>query len=159
VRLGVGGSAYLTIDVPDFNLAPLALSGIILGYADGAHVPVAPRSPTRPGQPAGPVISLPVAPTLDREFVRATSVRLYAEVTRTNRASSVHTTITAIDSADRPTELGTADVAATASGVTARNAIDVSFALAALEPGAYRIRVAVTDGQTSAMREVGIVVR
>jgi VWFA-related protein len=40
VKVGAGGSVYLTIDVPDFSKDALALSGIAVGYVDGAHVPV-----------------------------------------------------------------------------------------------------------------------
>ena len=44
-KLGQGGSVYLGLTVPDFNKEPLLLSGIVLGYADGSHVPVG-RKPT-----------------------------------------------------------------------------------------------------------------
>ena len=33
-----GGSVYLSIDVPDLTAAPIAMSGLLLGYSDTPHV-------------------------------------------------------------------------------------------------------------------------
>jgi tannase/feruloyl esterase len=39
-KLGKGGSVYLDVTGPDFSKSALAVTGISLGFADGAHVPV-----------------------------------------------------------------------------------------------------------------------
>ena len=93
-KLDKGGSVYLGIDVPDFRSEPLVLSGLVVGYADGAHVPVAPPT-SAPGAARGRVAgpsarfapppvpvrpALPFPPSLDREFTPADTLRLYFEV-------------------------------------------------------------------------------
>ena len=65
-KLGKGGSVYADLAVPDFTKAPLVLSPIVLGYADGSHVPVGRRPANQPGlQGAGTTMgsSRPVSVT------------------------------------------------------------------------------------------------
>ncbi|HEX4568078.1 MAG TPA: hypothetical protein VH138_15690, partial [Vicinamibacterales bacterium] len=56
-KLAKGGSAYLEFDVPDFRSAPIVLGSVLLGYADGTRVPIAPPpAPARePASGAAPV--------------------------------------------------------------------------------------------------------
>lgn len=151
-RLSAGGSAYLSVEVPDFKSASLALSGMVLGYADGPRVPVAPRTPTAAGVPVAPIVRLPFAPALDREFTRADRLRIYADVIRDGPARRAHWVLTAIDNADHAVELATAEIGFDNAE------INVPVALAQFAPGAYRLRLSVIDGQTTAAQEVGIIV-
>src|SRR5207245_10094515 len=81
-KLAKGGSVYLDVDVPDFRAAPIVLGSLLVGYADGARVPVAPTVAVagRSGAPAGPPApALPFPPTLDRVFAASDTLRVYAE--------------------------------------------------------------------------------
>jgi hypothetical protein len=55
-KLAKGGSVYLDLEVPDLRDAPIGLSGLTLGYADGPRVPVAPLSIPRPGGRGRPTV-------------------------------------------------------------------------------------------------------
>jgi hypothetical protein len=167
-KLDKGGSVYLGIDVPDFRSEPVALSGLVLGYADGAHVPVAPSSPPPPSAPPvaargrgpGPPArfvppptaparpALPFPPSLDREFTPADTLRLYFEVisTETWRAS--------IDVMDAGNHI----VHSLAPSSTSTR-VDVRIPLATLAPGPYVLRAAVSSQKTAASREIGFVVK
>jgi VWFA-related protein len=145
---GKAGSVYLTVDVPDFAGAPLAVSGLAVGYADGPHVATA--SSETPESELG----LPFVPSLDRTFARTDALRTYAEITRTNIASPVKATASIADANGRPVVSSTQQIAA---NQPAR--VDATLSLAALPPGTYTLSVSATDGHHSASREVGIVVR
>jgi hypothetical protein len=147
-KLGKGGSVYLTLEVPDFATAPIALSGLGLGYADGERVPVA------PADPAAAVSShpLPFGPSLDRQFARTDTLKIYFEVAR-SAADAAVVTVSVVDGSDR--------IALSADHSLAPNAngrMTVTQPLASLSPGAYRLRVTVTSGPNKATREVGFVV-
>jgi VWFA-related protein len=145
---GKAGSVYLSVDVPDFAGAPLAVSGLAIGYADGPHVATA--SSETPGSDLG----LPFVPSLDRTFARTDALRTYAEVTRTNVTSPVKATISIADANGRPAVSSTQQIAANQPG-----RVDATLSLAAVPPGAYTLSISVTDGHHNASREVGIVVK
>ena len=161
-KLDRGGSVYLDITVPDFSKTPLALSGMALGYADGAHVPVgrtvAPALPSgRGAAPRPPVVvpeRLPFEPSLNREFTSADALRAYFEVARKDRASTVRMTMMVLDAGNHTVM---ALDRAVMPGEPGR--VDLRIPLAPLGPGAYRIRVVATDGHTVAQTETGIVVK
>ena len=121
-RLMKGGSVYLVLDVPDFAAAPLSLSGLLIGYADGAHVAVAPApAPAVPSSQLalsrGRSTSTPLLfpPSLDREFSRSDTLRLYFEVVRTT-SMAAHVTVEAIDAQGRAAVSLGRDIPANASG-------------------------------------------
>jgi hypothetical protein len=145
---GKAGSVYLSVDVPDFAGAPLAVSGLAIGYADGPHVATA--SSETPGSDLG----LPFVPSLDRTFSRTDALRTFAEVTRTNVTSPVKATISIADANGRPAVSSTQQIAANQPG-----RVDATLSLAAVPPGAYTLSISVTDGHHNASREVGIVVK
>jgi VWFA-related protein len=145
---GKAGSVYLTVDVPDFAGAPLAVSGLAVGYADGPHVATA--SSETPQSDLG----LPFVPSLDRTFARTDTLRTYAEVTRTNLTSPVKATVSIADANGRPVVSSTQQIGANQPGH-----VDATLSLAALPPGTYTLSVSATDGHHSASREVGIVVK
>ena len=95
-RLGKGGSVYLTIEVPDFAKEPLTIAGVTLGYVDGERVPVADLPKQAPRRDA----RAPFAPSLDRVFVPADTLRLYFEVARRNAATTVRTKVEILDAQD-----------------------------------------------------------
>jgi VWFA-related protein len=145
---GKAGSVYLSVDVPDFAGAPLAVSGLAMGYADGPHVATA--SSDTPQSDLG----LPFVPSLDRTFARTDALRIYAEVTRTNLTSPVKATISIADANGRPAVSSIQQIAANQPG-----RVDATLSLAAMPPGAYTLNVSVTDGHHTASREAGIVVK
>jgi VWFA-related protein len=157
--LATGGSVYLPLDVPDFSKAPLALSGIVLGYADGPRVPVGRTSaPIPPGAArlASATSSgvLPFAPSLSREFVTSDTLRVYCEVAQQHHPTAGRATIQLVDTSDRI--VTTLDVQFPARD---RHHVDVEVPLRDLAAGAYRVRVTATDGTHTTQREVGVSVK
>jgi VWFA-related protein len=163
-KLSSGGSVYLSFDVPDFTGSRLMLTDLVIGYADGPHVPIARHAPAAPARgtrlaapqqplPRAVLSALPFDPTLDRVFASSDTLRLYFKAVRKG-ATPLTATISALnaDGAVAVTfdrALGTGDTPS----------LDTSLPLMQLTPGAYRLRVSATDGSTSTMREVGFVVR
>jgi VWFA-related protein len=186
-KLAAGGSVYLSFDVPDFSKADLLLSDLVVAYADGPHVPIARDAPRKPapspipttrtptppsnttvglGRPmtaatevlpaaqteaSGPV--LPFDPTLDRTFKSRDTLRLFFKTIQ-NKPQPLKATISAL------TPDG--DVVVTFDRTLTANrqsSLDVQLPLAQLTPGAYRLRVVVTDGALSDTREVGFAIR
>lgn len=186
-KLGQGGSVFMGLTVPDFTKEPLVLSGIVVGFRDGSHVPVG-----RNGAGMAPIVGagaalgssrpvatssyaagiakatsvtdmpeavpeasrLPFDPALVREFTRADNLRLYFEVARKNTASTVALTIMVLDAGNHPMMAIDKSVAPNENGK-----IDFGLPLAALAPGAYRIRVTGSDTHSVATTETGIIVR
>ncbi len=159
-KLGTGGSVYLDITVPDYSKTALALSGIALGFADGARVPVGRVPPTAPARNVGPgprvavPDRLPFEPTLLRTFETTDTLRAYFEVARKDMNSTVALTVMIVDSNNRPMLAIDKSVAPNASG-----RIDFRVPLAPLGPGAFRLRITATDSHTVATTETGIIVR
>jgi VWFA-related protein len=146
---GKAGSVYLTVDVPDFSVAPIAVSGLAVGYADGPHVATA--SSETPEADLG----LPFVPSLDRTFAQTDSLRAYAEITRTNLTIPVKATASITAANGRPV----VSAAVQEIGANQHGRVDATLSLAAVPPGAYTLSVTVTDGHHNASREVGIVVK
>jgi VWFA-related protein len=166
-NLGTGGSVYLNLTVPDFSNAPLALTSIALGLADGASVPVgrSPRDLARLGiaRPVMPPAQeraqtsqnpLPFEPTLNREFARSDALRTYFEVVRRERRLPVSLAVRVIDAGNKPRlshdmVLGIADP----------GRVDLRIPLETLPPGAYILRVTGADGRNTTKTETGFVVK
>jgi VWFA-related protein len=145
---GKAGSVYLTVDVPDFAGAPLAVSGLAVGFADGPHVATA--SSDAPESNLG----LPFVPSLERTFARTDTLRAYAEVTRPNLTVPVKATALITDASGRPFVSSGQQIGANQPGH-----VDATLSLAAVPPGTYTLRISATDGHHTASREVGIVVK
>ena len=167
-KLGVGGSVYLDITVPDFSSAPLALTTIALGFADGPRVPVGRTSPrviAGRGM-AAPVVPpaqaraqnsqnpLPFEPTLSREFVQADALRTYFEVVRRDRQSPVSLAIRIID-AGQESRLSYDMII----GPGDPGRVDLRIPLNTLAPGAYTLRVAGADERNTSRTETGFIVK
>jgi VWFA-related protein len=149
-KLAKGGSVYLMLDVPDFSKAPLSLTGIVLGYANGPRVSVARVGGKNPAAQA----SLPFDPCLDREFLSQDTLRAYAELAHADRNAVVQVSAGIVDTADRVVlSLPLADAAVR----TGR--IDTLVPLASLAPGDYRLRLTASAGETTVTREIAFIVR
>jgi VWFA-related protein len=143
------GSVYLQVDVPARSgERPVALSGILVGRASGDGPRVVESKPL-----AG--LTVPFAPSLDREFGRDDELRIFFQVHRTNPRTAVEGAVTLISP----------------EGVTAArmpwriepkeaNTVSLNLALASVAPGPYRLMVSATGGEDGAAnREVRIRVR
>lgn len=153
-QLRVGGSVYLDLAMPDFTKGPIAVSGLVIGYADGPRVPQteAPRTASRSGPNA--FGSLPFAPTLDREFKPSDSLRVYAQV-RNRSPGPIDAAVSLIDQRNRAVITTSQQIASTPDRIAQVTAI---LPLNGLTPGAYRICLTTkTGGEPD--RTVGIIVR
>jgi VWFA-related protein len=149
-KLARGGSVYLALDVPEPSREPVAFAGVLVGYADGERLPVAdvPRDRVRRGEGG------PLAPSLDRAFSAADTIRLYFEVVRKNAARPLAAKIELIDDRDDVRAWVDRSVPAGDPG-----RVDVKLPLSTLGQGAYRLRLTATDGAYTAGREIGFTVR
>ena len=142
-KLSRSGSVYLDLDVPDFTASPLVLSGLVVGYAERPRVTQA--------RPAGAAAIVPFDPSLDREFTRADTVRVFFAVAGKAAAAST-VVVELVDYTDRA-------VTSVTPGLSQAGDVDMKLPLKDLTPGAYRVRATATSGGTTATREVGIIVR
>jgi hypothetical protein len=144
-KLAKGGSVYLNIDVPDFHAAPVVIGGVAVGYADGAHVPVAPKA----GPPA-----LPFPPSLDRAFTAGDTLSVYFEASA--RVSGARP-VPAVDVLDKDGRVVRSPSPSFATGDPIR--VSASIPLTGLAPGAYVLRATLGEGTAKATRETGFVIR
>lgn len=151
-KLGIGGSVYLTLDVPDFSRRGLALSGVVLGYSDGDRVPVASAPVDATGTTPPPLV--PFAPTLDRVFRTTDTLRLFCRVHRASPQDAIHVDIDVVGADDRTVTSSAYDL-----GPEASDEIDHTLSLAALTAGPYRLRVSAVHGGAVARQEIGFAVR
>jgi VWFA-related protein len=172
-KLAKGGSAYLDADIPDFRSAPIVLGSIVLGYAEGARVPIAPPPAPIPPATLGPTVvrgrgvgpgppppppprpasGLPFPPTLDRVFASSDTLRVYLEGAIRSPAG-LSASLDVLDVTGRV-------VASDSPSLTPGDRLLVSAMtpLHALAPGAYLMRVTVSGGGQKAVRELGFMIR
>ena len=168
LKLAKGGSVYLDVDVPNFSDA-VAIGGIAIGYANGPHVPVAPHAaattPTRggaAGQPGlrGPAYNsssayrnpeVPFPPTLDREFSRGDTLRVYVPGVVRDQGRQGKLTIDILDAEKRPVS---SSVIPFADGHA-----ETALPLNSLGPGACILRATLGDGVHSSAREMAFQVK
>jgi VWFA-related protein len=148
--LARGGSVYLSIDVPDFSKAPLAIAGLTVGYANGDHVAVADVPRERVARQRG----APFAPSLDRRFTSTDILRLYFEATRASGSTDLQSKVSIIDASDETRAWVDRTIKTGNSGK-----VDVKLPLSTLASGAYRLRVTVSNGAADVTRDVGFVVK
>ncbi len=145
-RAGKGGSVYLPVIVPDFAKAPLAVSGLVLGYGAGARIP----SATSGESGRQPIERGPSSTTLDRVFRVGEDLWVYCEVAQP-QPRPLNLTLSLLDDADEVVLKSSGTLSGSASGVR----LPMSLAI---KPGAFRLRVTASDGTTEAASEIGIVV-
>jgi hypothetical protein len=152
--LAKGGSVYLAIDVPDYAMPPIAVSGLLLGYADGPHVAV-----SKPAAGRAPPVAVAIgvngfAPSLDRVFVATDTVRVYGELLA--RAPSVirRVAVDIVDTGGGVVKTFTPDLGSTGDRV------DQRIPLAGLPSGAYLVRVTATGQVAQTVhREIGFAIK
>jgi len=147
-KLAKGGSVYLAVEVPDFHAAPLALGGLSIGYADGAHVPVAPTTGSRAK------VSAPFPLTLDREFASSDRLRVHVDGVAPAGAR-LSAAIEVVDAASGKVVASPSPSFSTGDRVR----VDGLVELRGLTPGAYVLRATLSDQSQKASREAGFVVR
>ncbi|HEX5213940.1 MAG TPA: VWA domain-containing protein [Vicinamibacterales bacterium] len=139
-RVDKGGSVYLTIDVPDYQKMPLAISGLLVGRG-GAEVALASTK-----------VQLPFAPSVDREFAAAEPMQLYFDVITTSQSAPAIARVEVLSASG--------DVLRSSAPVLPSNGhVNMPVATAGLAPGAYLLRAVVTQGANSATRDTGFVVK
>jgi VWFA-related protein len=155
-KLRTGGSVYLTVAIPDFRTTP-ALGSLLVGYADGARVAVAPRraAPARraAGLDAAPG-ALPFPASLDRAFSARDTLRVYAEgvAARDARPGVM------VEIADASGAVVRAPSPSFATGAVVR--IESTIPLDGLAPGAYVLSATLSEpGRAAVRRESGFVIR
>jgi VWFA-related protein len=156
-KLRRGASVYVDTLVPEFRTAALTLGGVLVSYADGQRVPVAPQAPVAPGPrgaaPAAGAPALPFAPTLDRIFTRQDTLRVSVEGTA--RVTTGLTGSIEILRSDG-TPVKSVAAAVTPAGVFK---VDGRVPLGDVPPGPCTLRVIASANGQSATRDIGIVVR
>jgi VWFA-related protein len=157
-KLAKGGSVYLPVDVPDFK-SQTALGGLMVGYADGARVPIAPRR-LPPAQRAARMATvdrpqLPIAPSLDRVFDPQDILRVYVEGTA--RTVGVRPMVS-VDVLDANGKVVRSPSPSFMTNEIVR--IESVIPLSGLPPGSYVLRATMTNGtRAPAVRETGFAVR
>jgi len=146
LRLKKAGAVYLVVDVPDFNKATVALSGLVIGFAD----------PTRRSVDGTAIEHnvLPLEPVLERVFGASDTLRVFYDVWRKTPADPATTTLEILDDARHFVREGAHDVPVGSDGH-----VDVKVALAGLSPGPYVLRISAGAADKVAFREVGFFVK
>jgi VWFA-related protein len=159
-KLQKAGSVYLPLVVPEFRDSAPVLGGIALGYLEGPRVPIAPvatRLAARGARivtpPVEPRADLPFASTLDREFTPGDSIRIYSEGTVRGEARP-HVVVEVLDGSGRAVRSPSPSFA-----VGEAVKIEAAVPLAGLVAGPYVLRLTLTSGTRSAVRELGFSVR
>jgi VWFA-related protein len=145
-KMHKAGAVYLVCDVPDFRKADVALSGLVVGFADPARRAV-----------DGTAVEhelIPLEPVLERVFSASDVLRLSYDVWRKNGNDAVTTELRILDDARRFVRQGVEGVPVTASGH-----VDVKVSLTGLAPGPYVLAIVATDRGKTDVREVGFFVK
>ena len=141
-RLGTSGSVFVDVDVPDFQNAPLALSGLVV-HADPAWTAVGSRRA---------VLSiLPLVPTTRRDFTATDRVTALLRVYRSGRDLSVLVTLTTTVLDGKGVQVGEA-----VQTVGAVQASDISIDLGRfpLGPGPHLLTVEARAGRDTVRRQL-----
>jgi VWFA-related protein len=150
-RLGRSGSVYTDVDVPDYQRAPVALSGLLMSV--------------RPGTAVAPAASLegvvPVTPTTRRVFASSDTVsafvRLYQGVSRVLIPGYVVAEI--LDDQDVSVYRQETRLVAGAFGASRAVDFTVDVPVDRLGPGQYVLGVEARHGNETARRDVRFTVR
>jgi VWFA-related protein len=142
----VAGSVYAYVDVPDFDRDPVALSGAVL---------LDRRAPTLP-LPEALAGILDTAPTTRREFAAGDQVTALVRVYQraTQHPAAVNVFFQVVDEALK--QVGAAEKLLETADFARTGAADARFPvpLETLRPGAYVMRIGVTEGDPALRRAV-----
>jgi VWFA-related protein len=150
-RLGRSGSVYTYVDVPDYQRAPVALSGLLMSVRPGTAV-----------APAAPLEGLvPVTPTTRRVFASSDTVsafvRLYQGVVRALIPGYVVAEI--LDDQDVSVYRQETRLVTGAFGASRAVDFTVDVPVDRLGPGQYVLGVEARHGNETARRDVRFTVR
>ncbi len=143
------GSVYLQLDVPaKSDDRPVALSGILVG-SDAESAPRLVESKPLKG------LTVPFAPSLDREFSREETLRVFFQVHRKNTKTPVEGTVTLMD----PDGLTAASLPWKVEA-NAANTVSLDLPLTSVAAGPYRLLVSAAGGSdVAATQEVRLRVK
>jgi len=145
------GSIYYDLDVPDFEKAPLAISGLTLGV-----------EPSGPASPADRLKALvPVVPTARREFYFSDRVTAFARVYQGGKGPMTAARALARVTDDRGRVVHEREFALPAAVFSAGRAADVLWPLPleTLASGQYLLTLEAGEGRTAVRRDVRMTVR
>ena len=137
-----GGSAYLTVEVPSVTNARVAISGLVIGQGGQG---VDRRTDVAP---------LSFAPTLSREFVATSQLRVGFDVWQPGAPEPVVAVIEVVDAAGRVVERLDRSLAGDGT-----RRVDAALPLGPLAVGAYALKVTVSSLSASAATSIGFRVR
>jgi len=142
-----GGSVYLSIDVPDLTNAPIAMSGLLLGYSDTPRVLIATSAASSFGVDADP----PFPPTLDREFFNLDTLRLYFDTATRTPNGPLRALVEVVDADGK--------VLKSYPPPADNGKVDLRVPLNDLQPGRYVLRATVSDRTHTVNREIGFTIK
>jgi VWFA-related protein len=152
--LSTTGSVYYDVVVPDFEKAPLSLSGLVLASPSGPQ-------PLKSVQADNLKSVLPVVPTTRRQFAGTERVAVFARAYQGGKMPPVAASVRwQIRNADDMVVLDrTQDLAASAFAGATEADLRLDVPLASLPPGAYVLTLEGHAGAASARRDVRFHVR
>jgi VWFA-related protein len=136
VNEGRSGSVFADLEVPDFDDAPMALSGLVVTSAVARHVPTA-------GELRSLQAALPGAPTTWRTFHPADTMVVLAELYDGEKSAHTVDFVTTLTASDGTVAFRGADERSAASAGAAGATIvhTAQLPLKSLAPGLYTLRV------------------
>jgi VWFA-related protein len=145
--LGVAGSVYADVEIPDFAKAPLSMSGVLLQVTP-PPVTVFGASDILPG--------LPVAPTTQRTFTPANRVNAFLRVYQGSsvKAVPVALTLRILDEAGTSVYDQASTLAPNLFARTRGADVTVDVPVRQLAPGLHLLRIEASAGGATARREV-----
>lgn len=142
---GRTGSVYYDVEVPNFGKASLALSGLLLGRGTGTtSFPAA----------DGTNVTLPIAPTVQREFKRSDVVTAFVRVHQGGRSAPASVVVSTRIEDERGNTAFAIDRQLNASRFAASREADcrVELPLGRLAAGQYLLTIKATSGKRTAER-------
>jgi VWFA-related protein len=142
---GRTGSVYYDVEVPDFAKAPLTLSGLLLGRGTGT---------TSLSTADGTRVTLPIAASVQREFVRRDSVTAFVRVYQGGRSALAPVVVSTTIEDERGKTVFTIDTQLEISRFRASREADcrVELPLDRLSAGRYLLTMKAAMGKRTAVR-------
>jgi VWFA-related protein len=148
---GAAGGVFVGADVPDFSKAPLALSGLVLGF------------PRRAPSGVSDVLAdlIPIAPTVQREFAAAEPIQAFVRVYQGGAKTPVAAAVAAriVDSTNREVFGETTVLARERFGANKTADYQLGLVRMSLGAGAYLLSIEVKAANTTVRREVRFTVK
>ena len=145
--LGVAGSVYTDIEIPDFAKAPLSLSGVLLQ--------VTPTPPLIYGA-SNILAGLPSAPTTSRAFTAANRVKAFLRVYQGSgvKLAPVQFTMYVLDESGAKVYEQASELAPALFATNRGADVTVDVPVRRFSPGLHLLRIEVFNGSATARRDV-----